>query len=56
MFAPYPKKSDGWLVIPGVTEDGELVNVFDAEGEADVREARKYVRQFLQQLIDGESS
>ena len=32
MFAPYPKKSDGWLVIPGVTEDGRLVNVFDAEG------------------------
>ena len=29
MFAPYPKKSDGWLVMAGVTEDGELVNVFD---------------------------
>ena len=28
MFAPYPKKSDGWLVIPGLTEDGRLVNVF----------------------------
>jgi len=30
MFAPYPKKSDGWLVIPGVMEDGSLVNVFDS--------------------------
>jgi len=27
MFAPYPKRSDSWLVVAGLTEDGRLVNV-----------------------------
>ena len=33
MFAPYPKLSDSWIVIPGLTKDGELVNVFAPERE-----------------------
>ncbi len=31
MFAPHPKTSDGWLVIPGLSEDGRLINVFQPE-------------------------
>ncbi len=28
MFAPYPLKEDGWIVIPGILRDGSVVDVF----------------------------
>ena len=28
MFAPYPLRSDSWLVVPGVLESGQLVDVY----------------------------
>ena len=29
MFAPYPNKSDSFLVVPGVLASGKLVDVYD---------------------------
>lgn len=31
MFAPYPSKVDGWIVVPGVFEDGTSYNLMDGE-------------------------
>ena len=28
MFAPYPTRSDGWLVVPGILASGKLVDVY----------------------------
>lgn len=28
MFAPYPSRSDGWLVVPGILASGRLVDVY----------------------------
>ena len=46
MFAPYPAKSDGWFIQPGVLSNGKLVNISADEIELPAAERPESSEQF----------